>query len=138
MNIVLDTSAVIHLLERRHEGLVAELRQVTEPPSISAVTLGELAVGWSTSSIDSPRRRTYRAARRLRVIDIVVDAFHEEPSGLIASFGVCRAAGIKGNDAWIAATAHAAGATLVTFDATLATRYAAIGASTLLEIEPAE
>jgi predicted nucleic acid-binding protein len=132
MKFVLDTSAVIHLLERKHPALVAELRQATEPPVISAVTLGELAIGWSSLPDDSLRRRTYRAARRLGVVDIVADTRHQEPKGVVAAFGLCRAAGIKGNDAWIAATAHIRGATLLTYDATLAERYGSIGASTLL------
>ena len=46
--------------------------------------------------------------------------------------GLCRTAGIKGNDAWIAATARASGSTLITFDGVLATRYEAIGMTKLL------
>jgi predicted nucleic acid-binding protein len=133
MKVVLDTSAVIHLVERKHPALVAELRHATEPPLISAVTLGELAIGWSTLPADSPRRRTYRAAQRLRVVDIVGDTLHPEPDGVIASFGACRAAGIKGNDAWIAATARAWAATLITFDTKLAERFTAVGVSMLLD-----
>ncbi len=133
MKVVLDTSAVIHLLERKHAALVAELRQATESPLISVVTLGELAIGWPSLSADSPRLRTYRAARKLRVVGIVGDSLNQEPNGVIASFGLCRAVGINGNNAWIAATAHASRATLITFDTTLAERYATIGISTLLE-----
>jgi predicted nucleic acid-binding protein len=129
---VLDTSAVIQLIERRDAALVAELRKASEPPAISAVTLGELAVGWSELDHNSPRHRTYAAARRLRVVNIVADSFAQGPSGLIRCFGECRAAGIKGTDAWIAATASATESTLITYDATLATRYAVIGSSTLL------
>ena len=132
MKVVLDTSAVIHLVERKHSPLVEELRKSTEAPSISAVTLGELAVGWATLPADSPRRRTYYAARRLRIVPIAIDNLQSEPTGLIASFGVCRMAGIKGNDAWIAATAHLSAATLITYDATLATRFATFGLSRLL------
>lgn len=132
MRVVLDTSAVIYLVERKHPALVEELRQATEAPSISAVTLGELAVGWASLPADSLRRRTYHAARRLRVVNIVIDNLHSEPTGLVASFGVCRLAGIKGNDAWIAATAHLSAATLLTFDGTLATRFATVGTSKLL------
>ena len=134
MRVVLDTSAVIHLVERKNAAVVAELRSATEPPSISAVTLGELAVGWSSLPADSPRRRTYQAARRLRIVNIVADGLQQEPSDLVLAFGLCRAAGIKGNDAWIAATAQFTDATLVTFDSTLATRYATIGNSTLLTL----
>jgi predicted nucleic acid-binding protein len=132
MRAVLDTSAAIHLLERKDPRVVAELRKTDEPPLISAVTLGELAVGWQNLPPDSPRHRTFRAACRLRIVNIVFDVLHREPSGLFASFGVCRAAGIKGNDAWIAATAHGVAATLFTFDATLAARYATVGDVTLL------
>lgn len=132
MKVVLDTSAVIQLVERKHPAVVAELRKATEAPSLSAVTLGELAVGWSALPADSLRRRTYHAARRLRVVNIVGDGLHPEPAGLIASFGICRAAGIKGNDAWIAATAHASESTLITFDATLASRFQPIGHTKLL------
>lgn len=134
MRVVLDTSAVIHLVERKHQPLVDKLRGSAEAPSISAVTLGELAVGWATLRADSPRRRTYYAARRLHVVDIVVDGLQSEPAGLITSFGVCRLAGIKGNDAWIAATAHVAAATLITYDATLANRFATVGTSNLLTL----
>ena len=132
MRVVLDTSAVIQLLERKHPALVAELRNATQAPSISAVTLGELAVGWSSLPADSPRRRTYHAARRLRIVNILGDGLQPEPVGLIASFGVCRAAGIKGNEAWIAATAHSSVSTLVTFDAVLASRYETVGIAKLL------
>jgi predicted nucleic acid-binding protein len=132
VKVILDTSAVIQLVERKHPALVAELRKATEAPAISAVTLGELAVGWSSLPADSPRRRTYHAARRLRIVNIVADGFPPEPVGLIASFGVCRAAGIKGNDAWIAATAHSSESTLVTFDTTLATRFQTVGNCILL------
>lgn len=135
--LLLDTSAVVHLLERRHNAIVAALRTATEPPVISVVTLGELATGWSALPPESPRRRTYRAARRLRVIDIFAEPLLLEPQGIIASFGECRAASIKGNDAWIAASAHAMSATLVTYDATLAHRYEAIGLVTLLTLKPA-
>jgi predicted nucleic acid-binding protein len=134
MTVVLDTSAVIYLVERKHRPLVEELRESTEAPSISAVTLAELAVGWATLPAGFERRRTYHAARRLHVVNIVVDSFTSEPAGLIVSFGVCRAAGIKGNDAWIAATAHASTATLITYDATLATRFATLGTSKLLTL----
>ena len=132
MKVVLDTSAVIHLVERRAAALTTELRKATQAPSISVVTLGELAVGWALLPSDSLRRRTYHAARRMRVVDIVVDHLHPEPAGLVLSFGVCRAAGIKGNDAWIAATAHVLAATLLTYDETLAARYGEIGMSTLI------
>ena len=96
------------------------------------VTLGELAVGWATLPADSPRRRTYYAARRLRIVPITIDNLVSEPTGLIASFGVCRMAGIKGNDAWIAATAHLSAATLITYDTMLASRFATVGLSRLL------
>lgn len=134
MRVVLDTSAVIHLVERKHQAVVAELRPATEPPTISAVTLGELAVGWSLLPADSPRRRTYRAARKFRIVNIVADGLQQEPSDLVLAFGQCRAAGIRGSDAWIAATAHSADATLITFDSALANRYATIGKSTLLTL----
>jgi predicted nucleic acid-binding protein len=134
MKVVLDTSAVIHLVERKPTALVDELRKSTEAPSISAVTLGELAVGWATLPSDSPRRRTYYAARRLRIVPIAIDNLVSEPSGLIASFGVCRMAGIKGNDAWIAATAHLSASTLITYDTKLATRFATVGLSKLLSL----
>lgn len=132
MRVVLDTSAVIHLVERKHRAVVAALRSATEPPTISAVTLGELAVGWSSLGTNSQRRRTYRAARRLRTVNVVADPLQQDPADLILAFGVCRGAGIKGNDAWVAATARFLDATLVTFDGTLATRYSTIGQSTLL------
>ena len=132
MTLVLDTSAVIYLVERKSKGVVDEIRKSTEAPSISVVTLAELAVGWASLPADSPRRRTYHAARRLRVVNVSVDPLGSEPSGLIASFGVCRSAGIKGNDAWIAATAHLSASTLITYDATLAARYATVGISRLL------
>jgi predicted nucleic acid-binding protein len=135
MHAVLDTSAVIYLLERKHPGVVAELRKCDEAPIISAVTLAELAVGWATLPNDSPRRRTFRAACRLRVSNIVFDSLEREPTGLFSSFGLCRAAGIKGNDAWIAATAHNSAGILITFDATLADRYAAIGDAVMLGAE---
>ncbi len=132
MRIVLDTSAVIHLVERKHPAVLAALRSASEPPTISAVTLGELAVGWPSVSADSQRRRTYRAARRLHIVNIVADGLQQDPTDLVLAFGACRDVGIKGNDAWIAATARFTTSTLVTFDSKLAARYATIGQSTLL------
>ncbi len=132
MRFVLDTSAVIHLVERKPDALTAELRKATEAPSINVVTLAELAVGWASLPRDSPRRRTYHSARRMRVIDIAANHLDSEPTALVVAFGECRAAGIKGNDAWIAATAHFSGGVLLTYDETLATRFATIGDSTLL------
>ncbi len=132
MRFVLDTSAVIHLVERKPHALIVELRKSTEAPSINVVTLGELAVGWASLPRDSFRRRTYYAARRMRVVDIVADHLNSEPTAFVASFGDCRAAGIRGNDAWIAATAHFSSAVLLTYDEPLATRFATIGESTLL------
>lgn len=132
MRVVLDTSAVIRLLERKHDALVAELRNASEPPSSSVVTLGDLAAGWSSHEPGSLRHRIYSAARRLRVVNIVADSFAQGPSGLIRCFGECRAVGIKGNDAWIAATARSTESTLVTYDETLASRYTAIGVCTFM------
>lgn len=132
MRFVLDTSAVIHLVERKPDALIKELRKATEAPSISVVTLGELAVGWAGLPSVSLRRRTYHAARRMRVVGIVADHLNSEPTALVASFGVCRTAGIRGNDAWIAATALFSAAVLLTYDETLAARFAAIGESTLV------
>lgn len=134
MHAVLDTSAVIHLLERKNAEVVAELRKCGEAPLISAVTLAELGVGWATLPSDSPRRKTFRAACRLRISNIVFDSFDREPTGLVLSFGVCRVAGIKGNDAWIAATAHDSAGTLITFDETLAARFATIGTAVLIRV----
>lgn len=134
MRFVLDTSAVIQLVERKPDALVAVLRSATEAPSINVVTLGELAVGWASLPSDSLRRRTYHAARRMRVVDIAADPLHSEPTALVSSFGVCRAAQIKGNDAWIAATAHFTAGVLLTYDETLATRFATIGESMLLSL----
>ena len=138
MRFVLDTSAVIHLVERRPDALLSALRSATEAPSINVVTLGELAVGWTSLPTASLRRRTYHAARRMRVVGIAADQMNSEPTGLVASFGVGRAAGIKGNDAWIAATAHFSAAILLTYDESLATRFASIGESRLIRRPDAE
>ena len=115
--LLLDTSAVVALVERKHAELSDLIVESGERPMISFATVAELRVGQamaSTELIATQRRRTVRKAALFRQHPM-------DRSGLDA-YCAARRAKLRGNDAWIAAAAHQLAATLVTFDTAMAAR----------------
>ncbi len=115
---MLDTSAVISLTERGHQGV---LKLITDngatAPAVSVVTIGELSHGIEASNdsvTKAKRQSTIDMCDLFTVID--TDAAVARHYGLISAH-----VGKSGaNDRWIAATAVATGRTLVTLDVGLA------------------
>lgn len=118
MGLMLDTSAVIALVEQRHDGVRRALVEQNQPPTVSVITVGELHHGVEASTNDhqrSMRSRTLQTCLRLEVIGV------DGPAAL--RYGRLSARlprRIGAADRWIAACAGASGATLVTLDADLA------------------
>ncbi|MGE5211252.1 MAG: type II toxin-antitoxin system VapC family toxin [Acidobacteriota bacterium] len=117
MTLLFDTSAVVSLVERASQPVASLIRSVGDRPFVSFVTIAELHVGVSLAhdaSTRAARERTLRRAhtfRQLPVDDAVLDHYAR-----------ARQAGLRGNDAWIAAAARQIEATLVTADEVLAQR----------------
>ncbi len=118
--LLLDTNIVIHLvrgkeLARRVDGLF-QLRHQPERPLISVVTIGE--------SFTLARRFEWGARRTARLEELlsellVVDIHQElvlRNYAEIADFARRRGRAFSDNDIWIAATAAAVGARLITTD----------------------
>lgn len=115
---MLDTSAVIALIERKHAGVRELVNAQSELPSVSIITVGELEHGLETALDDVQRRRrmwTLQACDKMAVVDID-RATARLYGGLSAQ--VPRRVGCA--DRWIVACAMRAGAALVTFDSALA------------------
>ena len=117
LKLVLDTSAVVALVEARHQGVTELIVESGERPTISFVTVAELRVGQAMASSELIARQ-----RRLTVAKAALFPQHGIDESCIDSYCAARRAAVRGNDAWIAAAAHQLASTLVTFDATLAAR----------------
>jgi tRNA(fMet)-specific endonuclease VapC len=118
--LLLDTSVVLHLIRGKATGEAIDrafgLRARPDRPLISIITVGELLAfarqrGWGGARID----RLKTAVEELVVVDVrnqsVMDRYAE-----IDTFLVRRGNPVGDNDVWIAATAAAAGAVLLTTD----------------------
>ncbi len=115
---MLDTSAVIALVERKHAGVRSAVVESGSVPSISVITLGELHHGVE-SAPDGGRRRLRQLtvdACELMTVKPVSDEVARRYGQLSAD--VSRR--IRAADRWIAATAAIEGSLLVTFDGHLA------------------
>jgi predicted nucleic acid-binding protein len=119
LKLVLDTSAVVALLESRHQGVAELIIDSGERPTISFVTVAELRVGQAMAPSELIARQRRRTAGKAALFPQ-----HPVDGSCIDSYCAARRATLRGNDAWIAAAAHQLAATLVTFDATLAARAA--------------
>jgi tRNA(fMet)-specific endonuclease VapC len=118
MGLILDTSAVIGLIERRSAEIEAIIRSDPIRPVVSILTIGELQHGVSGATASRERRR------RQETLDLVA----ELPAvGLSLATAACfgqlsarmsRRVGVA--DRWIAATALSRSLTLVTEDRDLA------------------
>jgi predicted nucleic acid-binding protein len=117
MTLLFDTSAVVSLVVRASESAASLVRTDGDRPYVSFITIAELHVGVALSP-DAPtrtaRQRTLSRAQRFRQLPI------EDP--ILDHYTTARRAGLRGNDAWIAAAAHQVGATLVTADEVFARR----------------
>jgi predicted nucleic acid-binding protein len=117
MTLLFDTSAVVSLVERASKSAASLVRSDGDRPYVSFITIAELHVGVALSP-DAPtrtaRQRTLSRAQRFRPLPI------EDP--ILDHYTTARRAGLRGNDAWIAAAAQQVGATLVTADEVFARR----------------
>lgn len=118
--VLLDTSLLIHLLGATALGARAasehSLRSRSERPLISIVTVGEALAFARKRGWGAPRVTTLRELIQQLVI---VDIHSDEVLQNYAAFDAfCEAHGraLGKNDLWIAATAAAAGALLLTTD----------------------
>jgi len=117
MTLLFDTSAVVSLAERTSEAAATLIRSDGDRPHVSFITIAELYVGVSLAPDDvtrAARHRTLARARRFRQLPVA------DP--ILDHYASARRAGLRGNDAWIAATAAQSGATLVTADQVFARR----------------
>jgi tRNA(fMet)-specific endonuclease VapC len=110
----LDTDTCVHWLRGRNPGLKARLQNVTPAEiMISAVVRGELLVGAERSA--DPRSTREDVLRFLQPFEVApVDADVARQYALLRAGLEGRGEMIGPNDLWIAATALAWGATLVT------------------------
>lgn len=117
VTLLFDTSAVVSLIERASQSAAALIRDAGDRPFLSFITISELHVGVALSfdaSTRTTRQRTLRRARTFRQLPV------EE--AILDHYAKARQAGLRGNDAWIAAAAEQVGATLVTANEVLARR----------------
>lgn len=117
MTLLFDTSAVVSLTERASQPAAALIRKAGDRPFVSFITIAELHVGVALSpdaSARTARERTLRRARTFRQLPV--------DEAILDHYAKARQAGLRGNDAWIAAAAKQVEATLVTADEVLAHR----------------
>jgi tRNA(fMet)-specific endonuclease VapC len=109
-----DTDICIHWLRGRSPGLKARVESVAPSEiNISAVVRGELLLGAEQSA--DPRTTREEVLRFLQPFEIApVDAAVARHYALVRAGLEKRGEAIGPNDLWIAATALACGATLVT------------------------
>jgi len=119
--VLLDTSVVLHLLRGKATGqridAALDLRARPERPLISVVSVGE-ALAFARRLSWGPERTTRLEAylRELVVVDINNGAVLRKYAD-IHTFLVRQGRAVGNNDVWIAATAAATSALLVTTDA---------------------
>ncbi len=122
---LLDTSVVLHAVRdsevwRRVDGIF-HLRHRAERPLISAVSVGEaLALAKRNGWGESKMAKLESLLRQLVILDINVEPILRAYAELDAA---TRGRPIGENDLWIAATARATGAHLITTDTDFDTLY---------------
>lgn len=125
--LLFDTSAVVSLVERASTPAATMIRESGERPFVSFVTIAELHVGVAASADDETRdhrRRTLALATTFRQLPLGPE--------ILDHYAAVRLARIRGNDAWIAASARQLTATLITADEVLAGRAVELVDVTLL------
>ena len=118
MAVMLDTSAVIALVERKHVGIRRLLDVHGVLPNVSVMTIGELEHGVEAATDHVQRRRrawTLQACDRMEVSNI-----DRATARLYGRLSLELPRRVGSADRWIAAGAAVLGATLVTFDRPLA------------------
>lgn len=110
--IVLDTSAAVQLVQHADPAVIAVLADHTTRPLVSYVTIGELMAGVEMAA-DQADRDLRRETLRLCLLRFAV---HDLGAAELVEFATARRWGLRGNDAWVTATAKSLGATLVTCD----------------------
>jgi predicted nucleic acid-binding protein len=109
--ILLDTSATITFAEG-DAAMVSVLGRYSTRPIASYVTIGELRAGIEMAT--SPAVRLARQGIARAIADRF--AVHRLDDRDLDSFAAARRVGLRGNDAWVVASAFTLGATLVTRD----------------------
>lgn len=118
--LLLDTNVVLHLVRGKATGEAIDrafgLRSRPDRPLISIVTVGELLafarrLSWGAKKVEALQLLT----RELVIVDIQNRTVLEQYAEMDA-FKTKHGHGIGDNDLWIAATAAAAGAVLLTCD----------------------
>jgi tRNA(fMet)-specific endonuclease VapC len=118
--LLLDTSVILHLLRGKATGLAIDaaygLRKRAERPLASVVSVGEILSfaaqrRWGTNKVDQLKK----LVEELVVVDIRSESVLQRYAE-IDSFLVSIGRKVGDNDAWIAATAAATNAVLLTTD----------------------
>jgi predicted nucleic acid-binding protein len=118
VTLLLDTNAVVALVERKHAEVSRLIRASGEWPTVSLITVGELLAGVAmapTAEIAAARRRSIRRTAQFQV--------HPIDRASMSTYADVRALGMRGNDALVTAAVQL-DARLVTFDRALASRAA--------------
>lgn len=110
--IVLDTSAAVQLIQHADRAVVTVLADQTTRPILSYVSVGELMAGVEMATTQG-QRDVRRETLRLSLLRFAVRDLG--PAELV-DFATARRWGLRGNDAWVAATAKSLGAMLLTCD----------------------
>lgn len=117
MTLLLDTNAVIALVEHRHRVVARLVRESGDWPTVSLITIGELLAGIAmspTPEVAAMRRRSVRRTAQFQV--------HPIDRSAMSTYADARRAGLRGNDALVVTAAVQLDARLVTFDQTLASK----------------
>jgi len=137
--LLLDTSAIIGLLERHTPALRQVVEEQTQSIHVSAITLGELNHGVEASSDPVTRQRRRTSLETIEMFCNPVDVTTMETSAYGILSAQLRSAGfgprtVGAADRWISATAITRNFTLVTQDAALANALGEIGYSESLAL----
>lgn len=118
--LLLDTSVILHLLRGKATGLAIDtaygLRTRAERPLVSVVSVGEILSfatqrGWGAGKVDQLKK----LVEELVVVDVRSQSVLQRYAA-IDSYLVKNGRRVGDNDTWIAATAAATGAILLTTD----------------------
>lgn len=118
--LLLDTNVILHLLRGKATGIAIDtayaLRTRAERPLVSVVSVGEILSfatqrGWGVSKVNQLKK----LVEELVVVDVRSQSVLQRYAA-IDSYLVKSGRRISDNDTWIAATAAATGAILLTTD----------------------
>lgn len=118
--LLLDTSVILHLIRGKATGLAIDaaygLRKRPDRPLVSVISVGEILSfaaqrGWGVGKVDQLKK----LVEELVVVDVRSQSVLQSYAA-IDSYLVKNGRKVGDNDAWIAATAAATGAILLTTD----------------------